>query len=246
MLRIRRGWRQRDVGTKAKLSAAAIGRHENGIPGSLDALERHAAVFGLRLDLTLHGRAGELARLADEEHAAIVEAVAANFRRLRFVTETEASFSEWGERGRIDLLAFDPRSGMLVIVEAKTQLLDLQDLFGALNVKERLASTLASRRGWQVRHRASVLAVAATSANREVVAAHPSLFAGFPAHRLGAFHEGMDGRALFWVAAARAARPAWIAGRQRVRKVRPQLSSREAYPMSATSNEPSEPSPLAR
>jgi transcriptional regulator with XRE-family HTH domain len=246
MLRIGRGWRQRDVGTKAKLSAAAIGRHENGILGSPDALERHAAAFSLRLDLTLHGRAGELARLADEEHAAIVEAVAATFRRLRFVMETEASFSEWGERGRIDLLAFDPRSGTLVIVEAKTQLLDLQDLFGALNIKERLGSTLSSLRGWQVRHRASVLAVAVTSANREVVGAHPSLFAGFAVRRLSAFREGTDGRILFWVAAAKAARAAWIAGRQRVRTLRPQLSSREAYPMSATSNEPSEPSPLAR
>jgi hypothetical protein len=36
-----------------------------------------------------------------------------------------------------------------VIVEVKTQLLDLQDLFGSLSVKERLAATIAERRGWK-------------------------------------------------------------------------------------------------
>jgi len=169
----------RDVGTKAQLSTAAVGRHENGRIGSLVALEKHAAVFSLRLDLRLLGRAGALVRLGDEEHAAIVEAVASWFRAAGFETETEASFSEWGERGRIDLLAFDPATGALVIVEVKTQLVDLQDLFGSISVKERLAATVANRRGWTVRRQLSILATAETSANREIVRAHPTLFAGF-------------------------------------------------------------------
>lgn len=49
------------------------------------------------------------------------------------------------------LLAFDPQTGTLVIVEVKTQLLDLQDLFGKLDVKTRLAATIAKQRGWTVR-----------------------------------------------------------------------------------------------
>lgn len=82
-------------------------------------------------------------RLSDEEHAAIVEVLATWFRAQGFVVDVEASFSEWGERGRIDLLAFDPRTRTLVIVEVKSQLLDLQDLFGSMDVKERLSSTIA-------------------------------------------------------------------------------------------------------
>ncbi len=73
------------------------------------------------------GRAGALVRLGDEEHAAIVEVIASWLRSAGFDTEAEGSFSEWGERGRIDLLAFDPSTGTFVIVEVKTQLLDLQD-----------------------------------------------------------------------------------------------------------------------
>jgi transcriptional regulator with XRE-family HTH domain len=233
MLRIRRGWRQSDVAVKARLSPAVIGRHENGAVGSLSTLEKHAAVFGLRLELRLLGRAGHLVRLSDEEHAAIVETMAGWFRAAGFMTETEASFSEWGERGRVDLLAFDPRAGTLVIVEIKTQLLDLQDLFGALNVKERLVQTIADRRSWAARRRVTILAVAATAANREIVRTHPALFAAYGAERLTrAAIEGASNRMLHWVTPERAERSSWIAGRQRVRRIggKPaQLSAEEAY-----------------
>ncbi len=108
------------------------------------------------------GRAGALVRLGDEGHAAI-EVIASWFRSAGFDTETEAegSFSEWGERGRIDLLAFDPSTGTFVIVEVKTQLLDLQDLFGSLNVKERrltpaaLETTLRHILTWDSHEQAS-------------------------------------------------------------------------------------------
>lgn len=227
MLRIRKGWRQSDVATRAELSASVIGRHESGVIGSLASFERHAGAFDLRVELRLVGRAGELVRLADEEHAAIVDALAAWFGAAGFLVEAEASFSEWGERGRIDLLAFDSRTGILVIVEAKTQLLDLQDLFGSMNVKERLAATIAKRRGWTVRRRVSVLAVASTAANRQVVRRHPSLFAGFDRRRLttGGLASGNE-RHLHWVPASEARRGSWIAGRRRVRRMRASQSSR--------------------
>jgi len=231
MLRIRRGWRQSDVGVRARLSASAVGRHENGRIGSLPSVEKHAAVFGLRLDVRLLGRAGALVRLGDEEHAAIVEAVASWFRAAGFETETEASFSEWGERGRIDLVAFDPATGTLVIVEVKTQLVDLQDLFGSLNIKERLAGTVAERRGWRVLRQLSLLAAADTSANREIVRMHPTLFAGFARRRLTrSVLESASGRLLTWVSHDQASRDSWIAGRQRVRRLqRGQFSSSEGY-----------------
>ena len=215
MLRIRKDWRQSDVAAKAGISSSAVGRHENGIIGSLPIFEKHAAVFGLRIDVRVLGRAGSLVRLADEEHARIVELVAAWFRERGFLTETEASFSEWGERGRIDRLAFDPPTRLLVIVEVKTQLLDLQDLFGSLNVKERLARTIAERRGWAAVRLVAVLAVASTVANRQVVRDHPSLFAAFTARRLTIGGLRSEGRVIHWVN-AEVGHGSWLAGRQRV------------------------------
>jgi len=219
MLRLRRDWRQSDVAEKAKISSSAVGRHESGVIGSLSMLEKHAAVFGLRIDVRVVGRAGSLVRLGDEEHARIVETVAAGFREHGFLIETEASFSEWGERGRIDLLAFDPASWTLVIVEVKTQLLDLQDLFGSLNVKERLAPTIAERRGWKVDRSVTVLAVAHTAANRAVVREHPSLFADFDARRLTSAGLRSGHRRIHWVKADGGA-GSWLAGRQRVSRQR--------------------------
>jgi hypothetical protein len=188
----------------------------------LAAVERHASVFGLRVDIRLIGRAGQLVRVADEEHAAIVEAVAAWFRSEGFETEAEASFSEWGERGRIDLLAFDPLTGTVVIVEVKTALLDLQELFGGINVKERLAVSVAERRGWVVRRRVTALAVADSSANREIVRRHPTLFGAFAVKRLSRAALNAEQRVLSWVSHGEASRPPWLAGRQRVRARRSQ------------------------
>lgn len=226
MLRLRRDWRQSDVAAKARISSSAVGRHENGIIGSLGVFEKHAAVFGLRTDIRVVGRAGALVRLGDEEHARIVESVAGWLRDRGFLTETEASFSEWGERGRIDLLAFDAAAGTFVVVEVKTQLLDLQDLFGSLNVKERLAVTIAERRGWNAVRRVTVLAVANTAANRQVVREHPSLFAEFAVRRLTVAGLRNPGRLIHWVNAV-GETGSWLAGRQRVsrRRVRPQRTS---------------------
>lgn len=219
MLRLRRNWRQSDVADRARISPAAIGRHENGILGSLRALERHAGVFGLRVDVRVSGRGGELARITDEEHAAIVAALASSFREMGCAVEPEASFSEWGERGRVDLLVYEPVSGTVIIVEVKTELVDLQDLFGALNVRERLTRVIAERRGWQMRRCVTLLAVASTAANRETVRAHASLFDEFARRTLTPdLLRSQARRVLHWVPAPVAGRRSWLAGRRRVRR----------------------------
>lgn len=47
------------------------------------------------------------------------------------------------------------------MVEVKTLLLDLQELLGSLDVRERLVPIIARRRGWIVERRVTLLAVAA-------------------------------------------------------------------------------------
>ena len=217
MLRIRRSWRQVDVAERAGVSPAVIGRHENGAFQSFRPAERHAAVFGVRIDLRLSGRGGDLPRLVDEEHASIGEVLAAWCRAHGFVVEVETSFSQWGERGRFDLIAWNAATGTLLVIEVKTELADLQDLFGTLDAKERIASTIAQRRGWQATRRVTLLVVANTSLNRRVVARHPALFAGWRVSRLSVPAVVRGGRQLIWMAAGSAQRSAWTAGRQRVR-----------------------------
>lgn len=220
MMRIRRGWRLCDVAERCGLSTATIGRTELGSIASVGVLRAHAATLDVRVEWRVVGRGADVARLLDEEHAAIVEVLAAGLGRGGWRVEAEASYSEYGERGRVDLLAFDPASKVLAVVEVKTEFADLQDLFGGLGTKARLAPRLAQRRGWGAARVVSVLAVAATARNRSIVGAHPALFGPLARQwlREGGL-PGLDGeRVLLWIpASAAGGRRRWLAGRRRVR-----------------------------
>jgi hypothetical protein len=172
------------------------------------------------------GRGAEAVRLMDEEHAAIVELLVAAFRAAGWQPEVEASYSRYGERGRYDLLAFEPRSGTVAVVEAKTELADLQATLGGLDAKARLGPAVARERGWHASRTLVVLAVASAAGNRSVIGQHRSIFSSYQ-------HRYLRGTALpprlleargpllLWVAAGPAGRDRWLAGRRRMRK--PQL-----------------------
>lgn len=219
LVRLRQGRRQSDVSKAARLSPAAIGRHEHGDLTVIGRLRRHAEALGLRLDLRLTGRGGELERLADDEHAAIVEVVAQLLRGLGHEVVPEATYNEWGERGRFDLLAYLAESAILDVVEVKGELTDIQEMLGTLNAKERLAPGVARRRGWPARRVRVLLVVAATSRNRHIVAAYPNLFGAFEQHQVSErwLRPTTPNRLLLWVPPRRAARTQWVAGRRRVR-----------------------------
>ena len=63
----------------------------------------------------------------------------------------EVSYSRFGERGRIDLLAWHPLTRTLLVVEVKTDLVDIQGLLGSVDAKARLAVHVSRDIGWDVR-----------------------------------------------------------------------------------------------
>jgi transcriptional regulator with XRE-family HTH domain len=225
MARFRRGWTQAELSTRARISPTVISRIEAGQASRyrLAVLQRHGDALGLRAEISVAGRGGEAVRLLDEEHAAVVEYVASILRNAGWLVDAEASFNHYGDRGRIDLLALHPESGTLLIVEVKTEVTDLQDLFGSLDVRERLAPRLAASRGWTVRHVATLLAVADVERNRRTIRAHRTLFERFERHgmRVRAWVRRPRPRPsslLLYVAASATARTSWVATKQRVRK----------------------------
>ena len=54
-----------------------------------------------------------------------------------WIARPEVSFSIYGERGVIDLLAWHAATRSLLVVELKTELIDLQDLVSVLDRKRR-------------------------------------------------------------------------------------------------------------
>lgn len=228
LLRVRKAWRQEDASARAHISRNVTRKIERGELGStsLGLLRKYAAAFDLRLDLAVIGRGGDLARTIDEEHAMIVEQLAATLNHLGWRVEPEASFNHYGDRGRIDLLAYHPETGTLLIIEVKTVLTDLQEMFGSMNVKHRVASVLATERGWEIRRVGSLLAIASSSSSRQVVRRHATLFGPFVSEAR-TIHRWMEApsaaaRMLLWVDPPHP-KQAWNAGRVRVR---PKVGSR--------------------
>jgi len=149
-VRLRRGWRQLDVARAAGVSTATASRIERGHVGSLaiDTFLRVAATLEIRIDFVPRWRGGDLDRMIGAGHAAMHESVAMEFRDSAWLMAPETTFSIYGERGVMDILAFHPPTGALLVIELKTNLVDVQTLIGAVDRYRRLAPQLARDRGW--------------------------------------------------------------------------------------------------
>jgi hypothetical protein len=101
------------------------------------------------------------------------EAMARRFAGLGgWLAVPEATFSLWGERGAIDILAWHATTRTVLVVELKTELIDVQEHLGTLDRKLRLARKVAEERSWTVDVVAAWLVVAESPTNRRRVSAH--------------------------------------------------------------------------
>jgi transcriptional regulator with XRE-family HTH domain len=184
-VRIRRRFRQSDVAASAGVSQQTMSRIERGaLDGvTLGTLRRVAAGLGMRLAVDARYEGAELDRLLGSRHSAMHEEIARLFEALPdWVTVPEVTFSIYGERGAIDVLAWHAPTRTLLVIELKTELVDLQDMVGTLDRKVRLAARIAADRGWVPAVVCSWLVIAEGSTNRRRVAAHRSMLrAAFPA-----------------------------------------------------------------
>jgi hypothetical protein len=120
--------------------------------GQLDAMtvrmmRRCLAVLELDVDLVPRGDRASHERLMDERHARLETHWAVLLRRRGWQVWAEHSFSHFGERGRVDLLAWHPPTRTLAVIEIKTEFADSQALLGVLDAKVRLGPVLARQLG---------------------------------------------------------------------------------------------------
>jgi transcriptional regulator with XRE-family HTH domain len=181
-LRRRRRWRQEDCAVRAGVHRSTWSLlergHLDGMP--LRTLRRCLAALEVRLDLVPRWRGADLNRLLDERHAALGVGWTTRLRAWRWQVQPEASFSRYGERGRIDLLAWHGETRTLLVVELKTEVVDVQELLGVLDVKVRLAPIVARQLGWGTA--ASVvpaIVISDTSTNRRRLQSIDPLFARY-------------------------------------------------------------------
>ena len=183
-IRHQKGWRQLDVARKARLSQAIVSRAELGEIGQLTVttLRKLASAVGGEAIVTIRWRAADLDRLLDEGHAALVGAVVELLAGAGWVVHTEVSFSVYGERGSIDVIAWHAATRTLLVVEVKTELVSIEETIRVLDVKVRLAPGVARERfGWQPLVRSHLVVLPARSTQRRQVARHAAVLeSAFP------------------------------------------------------------------
>lgn len=211
-LRKRRGWRQVDLAVAARVSQSVIARIELGQGDRVVArtLERVAQALGARLRVLLDWNGESLDRLIDSAHAGLVDAAATRFRAAAWEVAAEVTFWIRGERGSVDLLAWHATSRILLIVEIKSVVPDMQAMLMAIDRKVRLGREIAASRGWQPVAVGRLLVIGASRTARRRVEEHCTTFeAEFP-HRflavrayLAAPIAGAPLRGLIFVPASR-------------------------------------------
>ena len=177
-LRHRLAWRQSDVARRARVSQTRVSRVERGrVDGlSVGTLRRILAALDAELVLIVRWRGGELDRLLDEGHAALVGAMASLLEARGWEMRIEASYSVYGERGSIDLLGWHPAMRTLLVVEVKTEITSVEETVRRHDVKCRLAARLAAERyGWRAVRVARLLVLPDTTTARRRVARHDAV-----------------------------------------------------------------------
>ena len=178
MLRIRAHLRQSDVARRARVRRETVSRIERGGAGrhTLDAVRRVALVLGATTELRIRWRGSDLDRVVNAAHADLHEVVASFLGTLvGWMWRSEVSFSVYGERGIIDILAWHEASGSLLIIELKTEIVDPQTLVATMGRRVRLGQAIASQFGWGPRTVSSWVIVAEGSTNRRRAKRHRML-----------------------------------------------------------------------
>lgn len=212
--------------------SASVGLLERGRADrlSVHAVHRIGATLEMRLGWDAGYRGPELARLRDADHARLAEWLTRRVETFTWTVVPEASFNHYGDRGRIDLLAYHATTRSLVVVEIKTVIAEIQDLLGALNAKARVAPVVARSLGWPPAHVVPCLVVAESTTNRRRLADHSRLFARFTVRGKAAAawlrqpNGAPSGLLLLVKLPNRNGNGLRRAGRQRVRLQQPQIS----------------------
>jgi transcriptional regulator with XRE-family HTH domain len=182
-LRLRLGWQQRLAAAKAGISTSSYSEIERGLidRAPIGKLRRVAAVFEVRLVLEPRWRGAALDRVSSSRHAGMAERVARLLLNAGWEIRPEVSFSRYGERGVVDLVAWRAVTRTVLLVEVKTELADINDLLAVTDRRRRLAPAIVEPFGWVPQNVGQWVVVAASRTNERRLAEHRTIIrAAFP------------------------------------------------------------------
>ncbi len=107
-----------------------------------------ARALEIDLDMVVRWRGGDLGRLIADRHTAMSGRVARDLQASGWEIRPEVSFNHFGERGVVDLVARHRAEGAVLLVELKTELVDIGDLLATMDRRRRLGRIIAAACGW--------------------------------------------------------------------------------------------------
>jgi transcriptional regulator with XRE-family HTH domain len=144
---------------------------------SLGLLDRIGTALGLELHIDARPVLIVLgSRVRDGVHARSVAYVARRLVGAGWIVRREVPFEDGRWRGWIDIMAFDPRTGWLLIIEVKTSIVDIGQVERQIDWYARSAR-LVIPTDWRVSRVCPWLLLLATAENDLVLARHRDAFA---------------------------------------------------------------------
>ena len=186
--RLRLGWSQRELEKRSGVPQSQISRLERGRLSAvrLTTIDRLFRSLGVRYRITIEPpRFGQ--RLQEDlVHARCSAYAGRRLARAGWSVAREVEVGDDRSRGWIDLLAFNPQSRQLLVLEVKTEIHDVGQVERTMNWYQREARRSARRIGWAPRWVGAALLVLFSDANEDVILANRDVMAAsFPGRASG-------------------------------------------------------------
>lgn len=181
---------QKSVATQARVRRIEVSYVERGLLGDLPlhVIRDVVSALGAWLELQPKWHGVDLARLTSGAHDALQGSLLEFFDRLPgWVAVPEATYSIFGERGAVDILAWHEATRSLLVIELKTVLVDKGEIARKMDERRRLAPEIAAARGWKPTTVSTWLILSDTRTNRREVARNAALLR---------HSEALDGHAM--------------------------------------------------